>query len=278
MPEHEPRGGTGIAERPLFETNNSNPHNQPERTQPNIEMAEDVVKTLKAYASTFGDPELIYFPGPHTEISPSLAFTKPNQKVIYVDKDPVPVKVLKDAGYNAVVADATKRDFNPGEVDLLILKNALSETDTPSHFVKRGGHVIAEKSWNDNVTPILERQRNLKLVGVYNREQNTFITSDLEAYKRPTHKNERGIQLYERNSQFYVFEKIEPDQSEGHTHHQETPTPSHDSPHAHPDESSHGHEENHESKKNIFQKVWHKITSLFRKKKNTKENESSGHH
>jgi len=72
---------------------------------------------------------VVYYPScGGNNISPSVAFL--NSRIIYVDIDEKSVEVLKKGGFEAYAASAL--EFNPGDVDILIMLNHQISPDVPS--------------------------------------------------------------------------------------------------------------------------------------------------
>ncbi|MDO8668662.1 MAG: hypothetical protein Q7K35_06310 [bacterium] len=83
--------------------------------------------------------DVVYHPCGANDVSPSAAF--PDSRVIYVDIDEKVVEALKRGGFEAHVASAL--EFNPGEVDILIMLNPTISPDMPSSHVAENGFVLS---------------------------------------------------------------------------------------------------------------------------------------
>ena len=84
------------------------------------------------------EADVVYHPCGANDVSPSVAF--PDSRVVYVDIDEKPVGVLKKGGFEAHVASAL--EFDPGDVDILIMLNPEISPDVPSSHVVKGGYVL----------------------------------------------------------------------------------------------------------------------------------------
>jgi len=113
--------------------------------------------------------DVVYHPCCSTDSSPSAAF--PDSRVIYVDWDPSEsedsmsaktVEKLKKAGLEAYFADANI--FDPGPVDVVILRNPGIESYGPIADLKPGGYAIVN-DYHLNATQ-LHRMDEFELVGI----------------------------------------------------------------------------------------------------------------
>ena len=82
--------------------------------------------------------DIIYYPCPGEDISPSVAF--PNSKIIYVDTLKNITERMKEKGLNAYNDSALK--FNPGNVDILIMINPMISPDIPSSHLANEGYIL----------------------------------------------------------------------------------------------------------------------------------------
>jgi len=83
--------------------------------------------------------DTVYHPCGATDVSPSVAF--PASRVIYVDIDEKTVEALKEGGFEAYTASAL--EFDPGDVDILIMLNPQISPDIPSSHVVENGFVLS---------------------------------------------------------------------------------------------------------------------------------------
>lgn len=101
---------------------------------------EDLVAKYRVFREATGaKPAVVYHPCGAVDSSPSVAF--PDSRVIYAEIDEKAVKALQEAGLEAHHASAL--EFNPGNVDTLILLNPTIPPDFPSQFVVPGGYVVS---------------------------------------------------------------------------------------------------------------------------------------
>ena len=82
--------------------------------------------------------DIVYHPCGANDVSPSVAF--PDSRVIYVDIDEKSVEALKKGGFEAHTASAL--EFDPGDVDILIMLNPQIPPDIPSSHVVENGFVL----------------------------------------------------------------------------------------------------------------------------------------
>jgi hypothetical protein len=82
---------------------------------------------------------VVYHPCGANDVSPSVAF--PDSRVVYVDIDKKSVEALKTGRFEAYAASAL--DFDPGEVDVLIMLNPQIPPDIPASHVVENGFVLS---------------------------------------------------------------------------------------------------------------------------------------
>lgn len=83
--------------------------------------------------------DVVYHPCGANDVSPSVAF--PDSRVVYVDIDEKSVEALKTGGFEAHTASAL--EFDPGEVDVLIMLNPQIPPDVPASHVVENGFVLS---------------------------------------------------------------------------------------------------------------------------------------
>ena len=83
--------------------------------------------------------DVVYYPCSAHDTSPSAAF--PDSRVIYVDLDKTSIREIEKKGLEAHVASAL--EFNPGNVDILIILNPQIPPDVPCSFVVENGYVLS---------------------------------------------------------------------------------------------------------------------------------------
>lgn len=81
---------------------------------------------------------VVYHPCGANDCSPSMAF--PDSKVVYVELDEQAVKALQKEGFEAHYASAL--EYDPGDVNILIMLNPQIPPTVPATHVTEGGHVI----------------------------------------------------------------------------------------------------------------------------------------
>lgn len=157
-----------------------------------VEPAEDVkleaepiaglVESYRIFQKEFRPKtDTIYYPCSAYDVSPTEAF--PDSRVIYVEIDPDAVEALQGAGVE--VHHSSALEFNPGDVDVLILQNPQIPPDTPCSFVMEGGFVLC----NDYHQTATKTHANpeFSLCGVIkppieDSSQPTLEKEDLEGY------------------------------------------------------------------------------------------------
>lgn len=114
---------------------------------------EDLVAQYQVFSKFLGfQPRRIYHPCSADDISPTYGF--PDSKVVYADKDQKFMGAIQKLGLDATVADATQ--FDPGEVDLVILLNPGISPDVPVSHLVEGGYVLC----NDHHTTATDLHTN----------------------------------------------------------------------------------------------------------------------
>lgn len=121
---------------------------QPGASGPEIQTAKeikaeshpDLVKKYQLFNKTINpQKKVIYHPCGANDVSPSIAF--PDSKVIYVDIDKQAVETLQKEGFEAHHASAL--EYNPGDVDILIMRNPQISSEVPASHVRKGGYIIS---------------------------------------------------------------------------------------------------------------------------------------
>lgn len=125
--------------------------------------------------------DVVYYPCSANDISPSIAF--PDSRVIYVDIDEKSVDTLKRDGFEAYAASAL--EFDPGNVDILIMLNPTIPPDVPSSYVVENGFVLS----NDchGIASSLHRNKQYRLCAVIRTSKDKELildTENLEDYWR----------------------------------------------------------------------------------------------
>lgn len=100
------------------------------------------------------------------------------------------MNALREAGFDAQTADATK--FDPGPVDVLIMLNPAINPDVPASRVKPGGYALAN-DYHGTATKLLKNS-TFELVGIiHNRTANgaaVLDTEDPQDYWMPAETDE----------------------------------------------------------------------------------------
>jgi hypothetical protein len=105
-----------------------------------VEPRPDLVAKYSLFRERFKPKaDVVYHPCGANDISPSVTFS--NSRVVYVDIDEKSVEALKKGGFEAYAASAL--EFNPGDVDILIMLNPTISPDIPSSFVIESGFVLS---------------------------------------------------------------------------------------------------------------------------------------
>ena len=175
--------GAGIDIRKLRERLRSGLSNKDEGTQcenridvPRFERHERILYLFK---DKLGVPRKVYYPCCGLDTSPSKVF--PNSEVIYVDNDEESIELLRDQGFNAHAESAL--NYDPGNVNLLILFNPQIDPEVPATFVMRHGFVVC----NDyhNTASILSKNKDFKLIAVIDEVEGgnlQFVQDQLSDY------------------------------------------------------------------------------------------------
>ena len=144
-------------------------------TEAKVWAPEIRIKAFNIFSEAF-EPRLnvIYYPGPRTDMSPSKAQSFNNSRIIYVDMDEDAIEVLKKEGCEAYAKDAKK--FNPGKVDLLLLFSFYGKE--PLKYVVRNGYVICNGDWTGGAVGKMLGQNDFKLVGVFTDDNQRLVTDE----------------------------------------------------------------------------------------------------
>lgn len=140
---------------------------------------EDLVAQYKVFSTFLGfQPRRIYHPCSANDISPTIGF--PDSKVVYADKDEKSIGAIQKLGLDATVADATQ--FDPGEVDLVILLNPGISPDVPVSHLVNNGYVLCN-DWHSTATDI-HNNSGYEFVGGISRNADGYFvdTSNPEQY------------------------------------------------------------------------------------------------
>lgn len=114
--------------------------------------------------------DVVYYPCSGSDSSPSLGF--PSSRVIYVDMfSDEEVKRQREAGFECHGASAL--EFNPGDVDILIMQNPTISPDVPSSYVVKDGFILCN-NYHSTAT-LLHQNPQYKFEGVIRKGQEGLI-------------------------------------------------------------------------------------------------------
>lgn len=82
--------------------------------------------------------DLVYHPSCGHDVSPSFAF--PDSRVVYADIDEKSIMAIKQAGFEAHCVSAL--EYDPGQVDILIMLNPAIPPTVPASHLAEGGFVL----------------------------------------------------------------------------------------------------------------------------------------
>lgn len=122
---------------------------------------------------------LVYHPSCDCDSSPSLAF--PDSKVVYADINKNSIEALKRAGLDAHNESAL--EFDPGDVDVLIMLNPAISPEIPASYVVEGGHVLCN-DYHGTASELHENEEfELKaIIRKSSKQELIFDTENLEDY------------------------------------------------------------------------------------------------
>src|ERR1035437_2277782 len=112
--------------------------NQP-REELKAEARPDLVAKYQLFDKMVNPSKsVVYHPCGSDDVSPSVAF--PNSRVIYVEQDEQAVVALQKGGFEAHHASAL--EYDPSDVDILIMLNPQISPTIPASHVKESGYVV----------------------------------------------------------------------------------------------------------------------------------------
>jgi len=145
------------------------------------EFETPLVESLSLFKNVFHPKaDVIYYPCSNLDLSVKEVF--PDSKVIYVDIDYEVFESLKDKGLEAYHASAL--EFNPGDVDILLLSNPQIDPYIPASHVVEGGYVVCG-NYQGTLSLKLGRDEHFKLVGVIEEDEDgkcNIATENLQDY------------------------------------------------------------------------------------------------
>ncbi len=140
---------------------------------------QDLVEKYSAIKDTLDlDPLTVYHPCGGLDCSPSAVF--PSSRVIYVDQSKESMAKLRQAGYEAYSDNANQ--FDPGEVDLLILLNPAISSSVPASYVAEQGYVISN-NYNSNASELYEDPEFDLRGSLYQNEDGSYSLDQDNAYR-----------------------------------------------------------------------------------------------
>ena len=118
--------------------------------------------------------DVVYHPCGGVDTSPSIVF--PNSRVIYVDIDERLMEPLKKGGFEAHTTSAL--EFNPGDVDVLILLNPQIRPEIPASFLVQNGYVLC----NDyhNTATLIHSNTDYQMKALIRNNKNGELIFDTE--------------------------------------------------------------------------------------------------
>lgn len=178
-----------------------NPDRKIEQEDQRLDDAPEREKAFNVFFDTF-HPKLnvIYYPGPDFDASPSKTQAFNNSKIVYVDHNEYAIKALKKAGYDAYLADSG--NFDPGKVDLLLLLNFYDEQTLK--YVSENGYVICNKHWAGGIFPDMLKREDFDFVGALT-DANGEIKFDGENLAKYSEKPNYNAKKTEN---LFVFKKL----------------------------------------------------------------------
>lgn len=97
--------------------------------------------------------DVVFHPCGADDVSPSSVF--PGSRIIYCDIDEKSMEALKKSGFEAHTASAL--EFNPGNVDILIMINPAIPPDVPSSHVIQDGYVLCN-NYHGTTSPLRQNK------------------------------------------------------------------------------------------------------------------------
>jgi hypothetical protein len=135
----------------------------------------DLVKKYKLFVENLNpNTAVVYHPCCANDISPSSAF--PSSEVIYVDTDENSIKALQEKWMNAHIASAL--EFDPGNVNVLIMLNPSISENKPSQYLVPWGYIICN-DYHETASSLKEN-KEYKIVAVIRKLKDWSIVFDDE--------------------------------------------------------------------------------------------------
>ena len=118
--------------------------------------------------------DVIYYPCASHDVSPSVAF--PDSRVIYVDIDQESVDALQRGGFE--VHNDSALEYDPGDVDILIMLNPQIPPEIPSSHVVEGGFVLSNNY--HGTASLINKDEEYKLNALIKTSQEGELILDTE--------------------------------------------------------------------------------------------------
>ena len=154
---------------------------------------------FKAFKPTLNT---IYYPGSNTDISPSETTSFKGSRVIYVDTDEKAIQTLKGKQYEAYLGNA--ENFNPGEVNLLLLLNFYDEK--PLKYVVEKGYIMCNDHWTGTLRKILGKN-DFELAGVFTDENQELKVDEKTLREEALRINSQTPNPSRNMANLFVFRK-----------------------------------------------------------------------
>ncbi|MFZ2664427.1 MAG: hypothetical protein WAX66_03625 [Patescibacteria group bacterium] len=152
--------------------------------KPKLDGNPEISELSKSQFSVFlkefpSDIRRVYYPCCALDVTPSEVFNNGSMNVLYLDTNPAVVKTLNKFGYNAKEASAL--EYNPGEMDLVIMLNPQISAKVPANFVKEGGYFLCN-NYHGTADEAFNSMKDLELIGVISSKESAVDRIDLSGY------------------------------------------------------------------------------------------------
>lgn len=152
------------------------PHTEEnEHKERKAEPRSDLVAKYKLFDKVVNPAKgIVYHPCGADDCSPSVAF--PDSRVVYVELDGQSVTALQKDGFEAHHASAL--DYDPGDVDILIMLNPQISPSIPASHIKAGGYAVVN-DYHETATE-LRNNPNFRLRGLIRVAPDQSLIYDTE--------------------------------------------------------------------------------------------------
>lgn len=141
-----------------------------------VEPRPDLVAKYRLFKKTVNPScDVVYHPCGANDVSPSEAF--PNSRVIYIELDETSVNALKESGFEA--HNASVLEYDPGDVDILIMLNPVISPEIPARHVKDGGFALCN-DYHGTAT-LLRNNPDFQIVGLIRVGKDRSLIYDSDA-------------------------------------------------------------------------------------------------